>query len=136
MSLNLARRSNNNVLEVLRKTPYGVLLRIRWLDAATVKNADISKLPLANYYIETRRTTIGSYASLQQGQAQKSWHVVLEMDNTEGGGSTIRSIPLCLIYKVIPSTTKLAETTEKKHSLVKRELNLVPLEDGSVKIYD
>ncbi len=131
-------RNKNDVLEALRKIPYGVLLKVLWLDAATVTDANISKLPLANYYVETRRSAIGSFVSLQQGQAQKSWHIVLEMDNTEGSGSTIRSIPLCLIYKVIASTTKRVETAEKRQRSVIRKRSLVQfqLQDGSVKILD
>ncbi len=127
----------NSIREELRSIPCGTLLRIMWLDAATVKSAKVSKLPLPNYYVETRRTTVGSYIALQQGQAQKAWHIILEMDNTEGSGSTIRSIPLCLIYKII-ANTKIPEETNvsiRKKKLM-RERNLVELRDGSVKVLD
>jgi len=132
---------DNNIVQQLRRIPYGTLLKVMWLDAATVKSTDLSKLPLPNYYVETRRTTVGSYVCLQQGQAQKAWHVVLEMDNTEGSGSTIRSIPLCLIYKIIASA-KLAEETfvrvmaGRRLLLVNKERSTIELKDGSVKMLD
>ncbi len=128
-----------SILEELKSIPCGTLLRIMWLDAATVKGAKASKLPLPNYYVETRRTTVGSYIALQQGQAQKAWHIILEMDNTEGSGSTIRSIPLCLIYKII-ANTKIPEETKvsimNKKCLLIRERSLIELRDGSVKVLD
>ncbi len=128
-----------SILEELKSIPYGTLLKIMWLDAATVKGAKVSKLPLPNYYVETRRTTVGSYISLQQGQAQKAWHMILEMDNTEGSGSTIRSIPLCLIYKIIanmkiPEETKVSIMNKKR--LLTRERISIELKDGSVKVLD
>ncbi len=129
----------HSILEQLKGIPYGTLLRIMWLDAATVKSANLLKLPLPNYYVETRRTTVGSYIALQQGQAQKAWHVILEMDNTEGSGSTIRSIPLCLIYKII-ANIKIPEETEilsaSKKRLLMCERSLIELKDGSVKMLD
>ena len=128
------------IIEQLKKIPYGTLLKIMWLDAATVRGAKITKLPLPNYCVETRRTTIGCYICLQQGRAQKAWHIVLEMDNTEGNGSMIRSIPVCLIYRVV-APVKVAEETEvefedKRDLLVNHEKSEITLPDGSTKFLD
>jgi len=132
---------NNSILEQLKRVPHGTLLKVLWLDAATVKGAKITKVPLPNYYVETKRATIGSYICLQPGQYQKSYHIVLEMDNTEGTGSMIRSIPVCLIYKIIVPSVKEAESTEvaivgKKRQLIEHEKKQIRLEDGSVKFLD
>lgn len=131
-----------SILEQLKKIPYGTLLKIMWLDASTVKGAKIDKLPLPNYYVETRRIVIGEYVTLQQGQAQKAYHLVLRMDDTEGSGSMIRSILVCLIYKIImSSTSKVVESVErykvdKKRLLANRERASIKLKDGSVKLLD
>ena len=69
----------SSVIEQLKKIPYGTLLNVMWLDASTVRNADLQKLPLRNDYVETRRSTVGEYKALQRGAAQKAWHVVLRM---------------------------------------------------------
>lgn len=131
----------NSILEQLKKVPEGTLLKVLWLDAATVRGAKITKIPLPNYYVETKRTTIGSYICVQVGQYQKSYHIILEMDNTEGTGSMIRSIPVCLIYKIIVPSVKEAESSEiaivcKKRQLVEHKKRQIRLEDGSVKFLD
>jgi hypothetical protein len=133
----------NTILEQLRNIPHGTFLKIMWLDASTVQGARLNKIPLPNYYVETRRTTVGSCVALQIGQAQKAYHLVLEMDNTEGTGSMIRSIPVCLIYKIIAASAKKAESTERKgfkpsmRGLLKRRAkSLLRLRDGSVKLFD
>lgn len=121
-----------SVIEQLRKIPHGTLLNVMWLDASTVRNADLQKLPLRNDYVETRRSTVGEYRVLQQGAAQRAWHVVLRMDDTEGLGSTIRSIPACLVYKVIVSELKTAESLDK-FNIAKHVLHL---KGGAVKLFD
>lgn len=130
----------DSTLEQLRRISYGTLLKIRWLDAATVRSASLNRLPFPNYYVETRRTTVGSYVCLQQGQAQRAWHLILEMDNTEGSGSTIRSIPLCLIYKVEVSRKTAEESGARmvkgRRVAVGRERGLIELRDGSVKLLE
>lgn len=128
------------LIEELRRVPYGTLLKIMWLDASTVRGATI-KLPLPNYYIETKRTTVGSYVSLQRSQSQKVHHLILEMDNTEGSGSMIRSIPLCLIYKIVMPPSKEPEAWERFVNRNKRVRNVgakaaIRLKDGSVKLFD
>ncbi|MEM2760476.1 MAG: hypothetical protein QXU32_11880 [Nitrososphaerales archaeon] len=129
-----------SAVEQLKRIPHGTLVRVMWLDASTVKGARL-KVPLPNYYVETRRTTIGSYIALQSGKSQKAYHLILEMDNTEGSGSMIRSIPACLIYKIIVTPVKQAESTErmefasKRHTLSKERAS-IRLKDGSVKIFD
>lgn len=119
--------------------PYGTLLKIMWLDACTVRDAALSKLPLPNYYVETRRSTVGSFVTLQKGQSQNAHHLVLEMDRTEGSGSMIRSIPSCLIYH-IDVASKRAETVERTvgggQKLLVRERFARTLKDGSVKLFD
>jgi len=136
---------NNSILEQLKKIPYGTLVKILWLDAATVKSANMRRLPLRNDYVETRRSTVGTLVCLQQGQAQRAWHIVLEMDNTEDAGSTIRSIPVCLIYRAIAPILKAAESVEKewKRGWKPKEKSrywhakrILHLKDGSVKFLD
>lgn len=129
-----------DILAQLKHIPYGTLVKILWLDAATVKSVNVRRLPLRNDCVETRRSTVGTFICLQRGKAQKAWHIVLEMDQLEDAGSTIRSIPACLIYRVIAPILKAAESTEKewkprkvRHSPAKRILHL---KDGLVKFLD
>ncbi len=72
------------------------------MDASTTTNAviDGSSL-LPNYYVETRRRTTGSFLCLQKGKFTDEWYLILELDHTEDLGTSIRSIPLCLIYNII-----------------------------------
>lgn len=134
------RENENSILCQLNGIPYGALLKVLWLDAATVKNADLRKLPLRNDYVETRRSTVGTYVCLQKGQKQKVWHIVLEMDNMDDSGSTIRSIPVCLIYEVIAPSLKSPESINKGIELMirhhRREKRVLHLKGGAVKILD
>lgn len=134
-----ANENENSILYQLNKIPYGSLVKVLWLDAATVKNAKVGKLPLRNDYVETRRSTVGTYVCLQKGHAQRAWHIVLEMDNTEDSGSTIRSIPVCLIYEVIAPSLKSPESIDKSIELKiqhRREKRVLHLKGGAVKILD
>jgi len=134
---------NDDSLTQLRSIPYGTLVKILWLDASTVKEARLRKPPLRNDHVETRRSTVGTLICIQQGQFQKAWHIVLEMDQISDESSQIRSIPVCLIYKIIAPALKNTESIDKslkrkrvrrfRHKSVVREMHL---SDGSVKYLD
>jgi len=131
------------IFDELKKLKKGALVKVMWLDACTVKDADTARIPLPNSYVETRRTTVGEFVCLQQGKAQGAWHLILEMDNMEDNGSTIRSLPVCLIYKIIVHG-KYAESAQKisKHKDYGNKFQklavrkLLHLRKGELKVID
>ena len=90
----------HDIFNTLNKLPKNKPIIVEWLDASTINNAVI-KFPLPNYYVETLRRTTGTFLCLQKGKHLNRWHLVLELDTTSDLGSCIRSIPLCLVYKVM-----------------------------------
>lgn len=134
--------NQNIIFDRLRDIEYGSLVRINWLDACTIRNARFSELPLPNYYVETRRTTIGSYITVQKGEHYNAHHLLVEMDSTEGSGSQLRSIPTCLIYKIdVSPVVKTAECADRsliynKFVPTNRDRVMLTLRDGSVKLFD
>jgi hypothetical protein len=134
---------SDDILTELRNIPCGTIVKILWIDASTVKEARLRKPPIRNDHVETRRSTVGTLICVQQGQVQKAWHVVLEMDQISEESSQIRSIPVCLIYRIITPSLKKVEAIDKslkrrrfarlRHRSVVREMHL---SDGSVKYLD
>ncbi|RMF30125.1 MAG: hypothetical protein D6752_04675 [Candidatus Nitrosothermus koennekii] len=92
---------SKNIFKLLKSIPKNKPIIVEWLDASTTNHAKIDKFPLPNYYVETRRRTTGTFLCLQRGKYNNEWHLILELDHTEELGSSIRSIPLCLIYNII-----------------------------------
>jgi hypothetical protein len=130
--------AEQRLLDEFNNISRGALLRLQWLDAATIRNADVSRLPLRNDYVETRRATVGSFVCLQRGRSQGAWHVMLEMDKMDDAGSMLRSIPLCLVYKVIAPSLKFPEALYKVarrgiDPLVERVFRL---RNGGIKVLD
>ena len=131
---------NNSPLQVLKSIQLGDLIGVVWVDAATVKDADIRKIPLPNDYVETRRYTPGVYVCVQKGS---TWHIetlVLLRDQTDDIRSEIRCIPIPLIMSVKFVAVKTSETMEKAVAVLKKishiERRFVRLQNGAMKIFD
>lgn len=115
----MAREAKQAVLQELAKVEKGDFLEVEWLDAATVKDARIEKLPLPNNYVETRRRTYGVFICVQKSA---TWYVpvlTLLMDQIDDK-SVIRAIPIPVVMQVKLKVEKTPESVDKALQAYKR----------------
>ena len=59
-----------SIFDDLKSLKKGALVKVMWLDACTVRDADTARIPLPNSYVETRRTTVGEFVCLLERMVQ------------------------------------------------------------------
>ncbi len=136
----MPREAKRAVLQELARVEKGDFLEVEWLDAATVKDARIEKLPLPNNYVETRRRTYGVFICVQKSA---TWYVpvlTLLMDQIDDK-SIIRTIPVPVIMQLKLKVEKTPESVDKAvqaykraRRALKRGKSRVTCKDGAFKV--
>ncbi len=94
------KRRSKHILDILNSIPKNKPIIVEWIDAST-SNIEKKDVPLPNYYVETRRRTVGTFLCLQKSKFNNQLHLILELDYIDDIGFKIISIPICLIYNII-----------------------------------
>lgn len=138
MDLKRLKNSLEAVFEDLAKLERGDTVAVCWIDASTSDHVNISK-PIPNHNVETRRLNERYiYLGVQFGEEFGDPHLILLRGSLDSeADSTITSIPLYLVKKVIKVGGKLPEEVGKIASEPKvRRVKVIAFRDGSVKHYD
>ena len=132
------RESLAKVEEALRGLERGDTVAICWIDASTSDHVNLSaKIP--NHNVETKRINERYiYLGVQSGAEYGDPHLILLRGSLDSeADSTITSIPLYLIKKIVKVGGKIPEEAAKAARLAKpRRIRIITYPDGSVKHFD
>lgn len=138
----MLERSSRAAFRELDKIRTGDFVEVEWIDAATVKDARIDRLPLPNDYVETTRRTIGMFVCVQKGATWRVPTLTLLMDQIDQG-SIIRTIPVPIIMQVKTKADKTPEAVGKSEASfqkirqsLRRERDRRNCKDGATKILE
>lgn len=138
IELRRLRECLNRVYEAVRGLERGDTVAVTWIDASTSDHVNITQ-PIPNHNIETKRINERYiYLGVQKGAEYGDPHLILLRGSLDTeADSTITSIPIYLVKKIIKVGGKIAEEAAKiKLGLKPRRLRVINYPDGSVKHYD
>ncbi len=138
----MVERGSRAAIHELDSIRAGDFVEVEWIDAATVKDASIDRLPLPNDYVETTRRTIGIFVCIQKGATWRVPILALLMDQIDHG-SVIRTIPIPIIMQVKTKANKTPETVQKAEQAfqkirqsLRRERDHRNCKDGATKFLE
>ncbi|MFN3621938.1 MAG: hypothetical protein ACK4TI_03520 [Nitrososphaerales archaeon] len=138
IDLRRLKESLKAVYEAASKLERGDTVAVCWIDASTSDHVNITK-PIPNHNVETKRLNERYiYLGIQAGEEFGDPHIILLKGSLDSeADSTITSIPLYLIKKVVKVGGKLPEEARKLAAAPKiRRIRVITFQDGSVKHFD
>lgn len=138
----MVERGSRAAIHELDRVRAGDFVEVGWVDAATVEDARIDRLPLPNDYIETTRRTIGIFVCIQKGATWRVPTLALLMDQIDQG-SIVRTIPIPIIMQAKTRAKKTPETVgkaedafQKIRQSLRRERGHRNCKDGATKLLE
>ena len=133
------RETLARVEEALKGLERGDTIAVCWIDASTSDHVNITSGKIPNHNVETKRINERYiYLGVQHGAEFGDPHLILLRGSLDSeADSTITSIPLYLVKKIVKVGGKIAEEAAKIGSPSKvRRIRVITYPDGSVKHFD
>lgn len=119
--------SREEVEETLSRLKRGDYVTVVWIDASQSRGVSLKRTLLPNYYVETRKRTVGRFVGVQKGGRWRDLHLIIGFEDTDGRWEIV-SIPLCLVKQI--------ESAEGKEALkrITGRKRRQRMKDGGVKL--
>ena len=121
----------------------GDTVAVYWIDASTSDHVNISR-EIPNHNVETKRINERYiFLGVQKGSEHGDPHILLLRGSLDSeADSTITSLPIYLVKRIVKIGGKLPESIEKSFTesktvkVVVRKRRIITFPDGSVKYFD